>query len=128
MKNLMIALILMTAAHANAANQRFSCSNVGDVEEWTIYVDLEKGLAGFFDNDSTVVVPLTRSGLAESIPPQWMYVFGDSQIEIHFNKTKLKASVTMFDAGTQKEERYESLDGCRPDNSFTLDDDGLGLK
>ena len=64
MKNLFITLLLMTSMQATAANQRFSCSNVGDVEEWTIYVDLQKGLAGFFDNDSTVVVPLTRSGQA----------------------------------------------------------------
>jgi hypothetical protein len=105
--------------------QKFSCSNVAGIEEWTIYIDLDQKKAGFFDNDSTVVVPFTQMRLLESIPPQRQYTFegadsnGSDQIRIVFNKTRMQASI-ILSLGQDDERQEESLDGCEEDDNFIL--------
>jgi hypothetical protein len=121
---LVTALCLTSGAHAATAS-KYSCDNVGGTAEWTIYVDLKKKIAGFFDNDSTVVVPLKKVGMLESLPPQMVYVFegrepnGD-KLRISFNKTKLKGSVTL-NVGKRSQSTLQSQNGCEADKSVDID-------
>ncbi len=126
MRNLIVLLILGFGFSAQAAAAKFSCANVGGTAEWTIYVDLEKKLAGFFDNDTTVTVPLVEITSLESFPPQTEYIFKGSDtagaesdtLQINFNLTKKSAFVT-FDDGKEKTTQ-KSLDGCVVDNNIDL--------
>lgn len=105
---------------------KFSCSNVGDHEEWTIYIDLKKKLAGFFDNDTTAVVKFKETMILESNPSQTVHLFegkdrvGDpnDQIKITFNETEKSAHVTLNLDGEIK--TLESIDGCKADSSVNL--------
>ena len=122
---LSLALFGLTANAATAT--KFSCSNVGGTEEWTIYVDLDKNLAGFFDNDSTVVVPLKSMKRLESIPPQMLYTFegqdtgsAGEKIRISFNETRKSAAVTLS-LGLRTERRLTSEDGCKVDDDIDLE-------
>lgn len=126
MKSLIALLVLGLSVSAQAADTKFSCSNVGGTQEWTIYVDLSKKLAGFFDNDTTVTVPLVRAVVLESIPTQMEYTFegkdeylGEGKIRIVFNKTKMTAYVVFIDK-KGKSESKESEDGCVVDKSIDL--------
>jgi hypothetical protein len=121
MKILIPFLFLFTTFSANAATATyFTCSNVGEIDEWTISIDLEKNEAGFFDNNSWTILPIKSKRVLESMPPQEEYFFegqdtgngGNTLMRIYFNKTKKKASLLM-DVGTTNEARYEAKDGCR---------------
>ncbi|MEK6580083.1 MAG: hypothetical protein AABZ55_12720 [Bdellovibrionota bacterium] len=119
-----IALISMTlfsiTTASFAADKTFICNNVGGTEEWTIYIDLGKKAAGFFDNDTTVWIPLKDIVSLESMPPQTLYTFegkdtgtsGKERISISFNKTRLSGSVT-FHVGRSNEKTLEAKDGCQ---------------
>ena len=127
MKYLVMLLVVGSSLLAQAEDSKFSCGNVGGTDEWTVYVDLNKKLAGFFDNDSTAVVPLINVTLLKSNPPQVVYVFegqdtGGEQgtkLRITFNSTEMSADVT-FDAGAAKAKTQKSLDGCVVDNQIDL--------
>ncbi len=122
MKNLEIIglLFVLTGITAHAKDTKFSCANVGGTEEWTIRVDLTKKKAGFYDNDSKVIVPLKTQKLGETEPPQWMYYFEgvdknstrkNDVLGIDFNETRLTASVTLH-VGEKDEKTLEAQDGC----------------
>jgi len=104
-----------------AEENKFSCGNVGGTEEWTIYVDLNNKLAGFFDNDTTVVVEFKEVKLLKSRPPQRIYLFEGrdtsggpgEKLRISFNKTSLKGSVTFINK-QGRERTLKALDGCVP--------------
>ncbi|MBI2027212.1 MAG: hypothetical protein HYS98_05360, partial [Deltaproteobacteria bacterium] len=101
---------------------KFSCGNVGGIAEWTLYVDLNKRLAGFFDNNTTAVVPLISSVSLETDPPQTTYTFEGlditsgpkDRLQIDFNHTKLTASVTLINNNGRAEKRitHKSHNGC----------------
>jgi hypothetical protein len=127
MKSLFVFLIMTSAVTVHAGNTKFSCSNVSGTAEWTIYVDLDKKLAGFFDNDTTVTVPLVNVLSLESNPPQTEYTFegpdeyvgGKARIRIVFNETRLTGYVTLIDKrGKSKTARAE--DGCEVDSDISL--------
>lgn len=124
----LFALAFFMASGASAAEKsKYSCGNVGDTEEWTLYVDLNKQLAGFFDNDTTSVVPLKEIKFFESLPPQTVYVFEgedmgggpNAKLRITFNKTKLSGQVTLH-LGQSDENTQDSLWGCKPNEDFEL--------
>ncbi|MDZ4663195.1 MAG: hypothetical protein SGJ18_16410 [Pseudomonadota bacterium] len=128
MKTLIVLLAMGLSLSVHAArNSKFSCGNVGGTDEWTVYVDLDKKLAGFFDNDSTVTIPLVSVRSLESNPPQLEYTFAgldtsgevSEKMQITFNSTMMSASVT-FNLGTRKVTTEESLDGCVVDNLVDL--------
>ncbi|MCX6123737.1 MAG: hypothetical protein NTV34_03150 [Proteobacteria bacterium] len=111
-----------------ASGNKYSCSNVGGTDEWTIYVDLDKRVAGFFDNDATVKVPFKTMKVLESAPPQTLYVFEgldrsgneDDKIGISFNKTTRSASVT-FELGQPNQRTLSAKNGCELDADIDLD-------
>ena len=119
-----------TESQANTSIKpaQYICSNVSGVEEWTIYIDFNKKLAGFFDNDNTAVVPLKDMKLLESVPPQRLYIFegkdsgggSDEVLRISFNETKMTGSVTT-DAGGRKPNRMEAEGGCKPARNIDID-------
>ena len=96
----------------------FVCENVEGIDEWTIHVDLRVNRAGFFDNDTTSIVPLTKEQSLDTIPPQRVYFFegldlnGRSKdlLRIQFNRTTLTASIMV---GAKGEIVWEAKDGCR---------------
>lgn len=108
--------------------KKFFCSGVGGTDEWTIYVDLNKKLAGFFDNDSTVVVPMTDFKLLESNPPQELYIFngadtggGDNEnLAIYFNATTLTGTLILA-VGTDDEHSLTAENGCVADDDIDLE-------
>lgn len=115
----LLALSLPFAAEATSLRPaKYSCSNVAGVEEWTIYVDLNKSLAGFFDNDNTAVIRLKNSRFIETVP-QFEYYFegkdtgggARERLRITFNLTKMSASVT-FNPGTKKATTKKALNRC----------------
>lgn len=127
-KMLLVMVIGFVASNARAEDRKFYCDNVGGTEEWVIYVDLDRGLAGFFDNDSTAVVPLKQTLILESNPPQIVHSFegedrlggeGD-QLTISFNETRRTASVTLNLNGKQK--TLKSLSGCVADPRVDLNE------
>ncbi|MCX6119008.1 MAG: hypothetical protein NT027_15845, partial [Proteobacteria bacterium] len=89
---------------------KFSCDGVAGVDEWVIYLDLEKKLAGFFDNDNTTVIPLVDTLILESNPPQGVYTFNGQDtgggefetLKITFNDFTLASSIT-FNPNTKDE-------------------------
>jgi hypothetical protein len=111
----------------NAA-KKFSCSGVGGTDEWTIYIDLNKNLAGFFDNDSTVIVPMTEYKLLESNPPQEQYIFegadtgggDDEKLAIYFNATRLTGTLILA-LGTDDERSLNAENGCVADEDIDLE-------
>jgi hypothetical protein len=120
MKKLVIAALTLTGTALTAAPTQYSCSNVGGTEEWTIYVDLKKKEAGFFDNDNTATVPYKKVLFTETLPPQTIWTFEGKdtgggtgeRLRITFNQTRLTGTVT-FNPGTRKERTLKSLDGCK---------------
>lgn len=114
-------------ANDSAEPKKFYCNGVGGTDEWTIYVDLDKKLAGFFDNDSTVVVPLTEYKSLESMPPQDMYIFegqdtgggDDEKLRIYFNKTKMEGSL-ILGLGSESEKILEAENKCVADDDIDL--------
>ena len=119
----LLTLVFAINSQAEAAATKFSCGNVGNEEEWTIYVDLSKKLAGFFDNDTTETLPLSKMRLIETYPSQTVYEFQEKNSEtvIYFNKTKLTASVSFRESATDKLTSYEAINGCKIDNSVDLE-------
>lgn len=108
--------------------QKFSCSNVGGTEEWTIYVDLKKELAGFFDNDTTSVVELKEAKTLRSRPrPTKLYIFEgddatggpDEKLRITFNQTALEGKVTFINKNG-RERTLKALDGCVANEKIVL--------
>ena len=128
MNRLFISLFLLASTTLLAAPSKYICSNVGGTEVWTIYVDLNKKLAGFFDNDNTSTVPLKDIKIFDSRPPQTVYIFegkdigGDTNndtLRISFNVTKMAGHVT-FNPGKWDERTLKALDGCRADKNIDL--------
>ncbi len=127
MKSLIALLVLGFSLSTQAAPSTFSCSNVGGTAEWTIYIDLTKKVAGFFDNDSTVTVPLKQVLSLESMPPQTEYHFegadqgGGKNAKLHiiFNITRMTGHVVFIDS-KGKSEDMRAEDGCSADNSINL--------
>lgn len=72
----------------------YSCDGVGGVEEHVAAINLEKGIATFFDNDSYSYLKLTGELSLESNPPQRVLTFEgpdasyDGTIKVEFNETK----------------------------------------
>ena len=99
------ALFGLTLSQVSMAgkDRYFSCSNVGGVDEHTIYVDLVKNKAGFFDNDSTAVVPMVGKIEIDIALNQVIYIFegvdtssdGSERLRINFNRATLSGSVTL---------------------------------
>ena len=118
---------LVNLAGDSAAERKFSCSGVGGTDEWTIYVDLDKKLAGFFDNDNTVIVPMTEFKSLESNPPQSLYIFegkdigggDDEKLRIYFNKTKMSGSI-LLGLGSDDETHLDAEHGCEADDDIDL--------
>ncbi|MGE0173220.1 MAG: hypothetical protein AB7T49_10555 [Oligoflexales bacterium] len=121
---IMATTLLSQGAAAKESAQNFICENVGGVEEWTIYVDLDKETAAFFDNDTMVEVPLTEVTLIDSPTRQETFTFEGADtgvgpghlLQIRFNKTSLQGSV-VFSLGENDEEVLSALNGCRLDPS-----------
>lgn len=102
MKSLFIALTIMatfsTNSQASDVHQNkasfYECSNIADVEEYRVGIDLKKDLAGFFDNDTTSMMKQVRIISLESNPPQTLITFEgkdatyDSLLRLDFNLTK----------------------------------------
>lgn len=128
MKSLLAFLFVAISAAAQGAETKFYCDNVGGTEEWTIYVDLDKKIAGFFDNDTTVTVPLVKVVSLESHPPQTEYTFeGEdsylgkgNKLRVVFNKTRLTGYVVFIDKKGKKEV-MEAQGGCVADSSVDID-------
>jgi len=128
MGKLFLILVLAFAATGyGRPASKFRCDNVGGTEEWTIYVDLIKKLAGFFDNDDMVIVPLKSAELLKSRPPQLVYTFqgkdrrGRGDVRITFNRTARAGWVTLG-IGTRNEKILRALDGCVEDPTVDLKD------
>lgn len=124
--SLLAVLALSGISKAEPAARKFACSNVGGTAEWTINVDLDKKKAGFFDNDTWVVVKLVESKLLESLPPQWQHTFegkdGKDSLRIVFNETRLNASVTFLPKAPKRPSTLVAKDGCKADESVDLED------
>lgn len=114
----LIFWVLCLSGYGLADSGYFICENVEGIAEWTIYVDLNEEQAGFFDNNMTSMVPLIAQHLTDSTQPQHLYIFegfdlnGRSKdlLRIHFNKTKLTATVMV---GAKGEIIWEAKGGCR---------------
>lgn len=123
------ALFASLASYAHAGNT-FSCPNVNGVEENTIYVDLNKKLAGFFDNDKTTVIPYVGTDFFETHPVQTQFRFEGSdtggaagtKMRISFTEMggRYSASVT-FKSGRRDEFTWEANDGCHFDSKVNLE-------
>lgn len=124
---LALSLTFMVNGAFGATPQKYSCDSVDGIDEWTIYVDLEKNLAGFFDNDTTTKAQLTDTRYLESMPPQWEYVFEsresdrNGRIRIVFNQTKLSAYV-IENPGEKDARTYRSQSGCSLNPDIDLED------
>lgn len=128
MKYLICALsfTVCSALALTAHAEKYSCSGVGGVDEWTIYVDTELQKAGVFDNDNTVIVPSKKMMLIETNPPQLVYEFEGKDLDgtdifIYFNQTRLKASVT-FKANSPNAKTEEAEFGCAVEPNLNLAD------
>jgi hypothetical protein len=127
-KFLFVLSFCLISVNAFSKGSKFYCDNVGGTEEYTIYVDLDKNLAGFFDNDQTVVVPLKEIHFYETMPPQTAYEFlgkdthgkKGSLIQINFNLTKLTANVRL-NYGTKDQKNMDALNKCIADDDIDLE-------
>lgn len=101
-----LTFCLLSLSGFGFASDYYICENVNDVDEWVIEIDLQKGRASFFDNDSWTKTSM--SGSFSSIDhncSQKIYVFDNKTTEeglreatmIRFNQTKLTASITLDD-------------------------------
>lgn len=132
----LLALGLSLSAGAQAGDAtKFSCGNVGGIREWKIYVDLDRKVAGFFDGVTTSVVPLKEITFLQARSLQEIFVFEGSdtggmageRIQISFNQTRLRGSVT-FHMGKQREESRRASDFCKADRDFEIDlDEWVGV-
>lgn len=118
----------LPAAQSTPSHPRkFQCGNVGGTEEHVIMIDLNKNIAGFFDNDNTALVPLLRTLSLESNPPQTLHLFegpdsggGTGEIlSISFNETKMEGTVT-FDAKGSRPVTKKAFDKCLPSEDFDM--------
>jgi hypothetical protein len=139
MKNVLmtIAMINLVACGADTNSKtasqprpvhKFVCGNVGGVEEHRIMVDLERKLASFFDNDTTVVVPFVRKATGVNFDVATIYVFegedtagapGD-QMRIEFDSALMTGRVTL-NLGDSEEETLSAHDGCVADDSIEVE-------
>lgn len=122
----LVATLLFVGVANAGGPQKFSCPNVGGVEEWTIYVDLGKKLAGYFDGDATVVVPLISYGVTRSFPAVTTYTFEGKdtvvggKLRINFRKEPLESTV-IVGIGTSKQRTLKALQGCAVDDDVVLE-------
>jgi hypothetical protein len=117
-----LVVLGLMASFAEATSLRpptqFVCGNVGGTEEWRLMINLDTKRAGFFDNDSTVVVPFKKVSFFESRPPKTVYEFegkdtaGGGRINISFEANQRTAQITL-NLGTRKQKTLKALDGCR---------------
>lgn len=130
MKNAILTTLVAIATNASAMTShptKFSCSGLGGVDEYTVYVDLNKKLAGFFDNDNTTVIPQKDLLILESNPPQYVYTFlgqdtGSAQgdkLKIVFNETRRNAYV-VFLPQNGKSKTLKTEQECIIDNDIDL--------
>ena len=113
-------------SQATVGQSTYECTNVGGVEEWTIYIDLKKKVAGFFDNDTTEVVPYKEMRFIETLPGQTEYVFertarGHVRTRIVFNITRMTGYVVSH-PGAGDEETYTAENGCRSVTGIVIGD------
>ena len=129
MKNALFTISLLflstlATSPSFAGDTKFACSGVYGEDEYTIYIDLEKPLAGFFDNDSTSLYPLKKVRSLESMPPQTQYTFEAIEnrklTRVVFNVTRMTASIT-WNAGTSESSTHEAEHGCVVEPDLDLD-------
>jgi hypothetical protein len=123
-----IALVFSTSVFAaNKQPQKFFCPGMGGNDEYVVYVDLSKKLAGFFDNDQTVTIAEKDMMILESNPPQYVYIFegkdtasGEKdRLKIVFNQTRRTAYVVMMPFG-EENKTLTSEEFCTVDNGIDL--------
>lgn len=112
MKSVLFVAAMIASSNA-LAGDFYKCEPFAGVDEWRAGIDLSVQKAGFFDNDSTVVMNLVDTDYLETMPAQWKYTFegendGQGKARLVFNKTKLTA--TMY-----------SLNGSEPSEIGTAD-------
>lgn len=109
------ALMVSANAYAVVELPYYTCDGVGDVEEYSVSIDLPNGKASFFDNDSYSYLKFKNVLSLESNPPQRLLIFEgpeasyDGTLTIEFNQTRMKVSVvskatdgTVMDLGEAK--------------------------
>lgn len=102
MKSFLIAISIITTLSSNSyasdvhetRGSFYECSNIADVEEYRVGIDLKKDLAGFFDNDSTSMMKQVSIISLESNPPQTLITYEgkdasyDGLLRLDFNLTR----------------------------------------
>jgi|GEM_PF-6944964 len=106
---LVVAAFAMGTANSSEKGLYYRCTNVGNVTEYTLEVNLNTGKAAFFDNDSWSVLP--RKGDAV-VPPQYVHLFSGSdayksRMTIWFNQATLSGDV-YENVGTPEQRRMKA--------------------
>ncbi len=108
MKMLFSVLLSMSAlASTSQAADDFVCSNIADVEEYRVGINLSQKTAWFFDNDDTSEMHLTNVQILESHPPQTMMTFEGKDagragtLKLYFNLTHQTVSLYSVNSSGQ---------------------------
>lgn len=111
MKRFFITLsvsLLCLSAHAAKNKNFFECGPFAGVDEYRVGIDTKAGIAGFFDNDTTSMMKLTKTEFLESNPPQFKMTFMGKEssfagmgkessfagyLKLYFNLTRKEATL-----------------------------------
>lgn len=126
MNKLLLVGIIVLVFSSNLFAQRYECGEVGGIEEYAIYVDLDLEVACFFDNDSCVRIELVASKLKEDFSNHSAYIFegktrASGKIKIEFSIPLLEAQVTEY-IGTDSEQTMKSHKACQKSSLDMFDD------
>ncbi len=101
MTKILFVAVLLVGINSFAANSNFyECGGLAGVDEYRVGIDLNRKIAGFFDNDSTSMMKLVKVESLETYPPQTQMIFQgkeasyDGYLKLYFNLTA--KSVTLY--------------------------------
>jgi hypothetical protein len=99
-----ILLVVMALFTFKAQASFFECT-LPQAEEYRVGIDIEKKMAGFFDNDTTSIMKLSSSRPSKKDPEIRVLVFtgkdlggsGDLKLEFNFSTKRIKLSTVETD-------------------------------
>jgi hypothetical protein len=100
-----IVFFSVTSAAVVAAPREsiYECEGLAGVDEYRIAIDLNRGEASFFDNDSIFQMILTQKRNLETLPPQTLIIFEGKEagyygaLRLYFNLTRRNVNLYSID-------------------------------
>lgn len=106
MKQIIFTSLILTFSAVNSfADSAFYECTLPQAEEYRVGIDIQKNIAGFFDNDTTSIMKFRGSRPSVSRPGNTVFIFtgkdsggdGDLRLEFNVGRNRVKLSTVETD-------------------------------